>query len=131
MYLSGWLVHSLFTLTYISPKKSGIIDTCKVGIEICYIFIGIGGEKCDQCDRGWVQSADINVDHPVRNRTIPYGELPQCVECGECFSNWDRILEDLRTKTEKTVEDAKKVKVRHFLYYFPIFVMFKALCILI
>ena len=27
-----------------------------------------------------------------RKRKIPYGELPQCVECGECFDNWDRIL---------------------------------------
>ena len=38
--------------------------------------------------------------------------MPECVECGECFSNWDRILEDLRTKTQNTVGKARRVKVR-------------------
>ena len=52
------------------------------------------------------------MDHPVRNRTIPHGAMPDCVECGECFSNWDRILEDLRTKTQNTVGKAVRVKVR-------------------
>ena len=84
----------------------------KLIFKIHEIFIGIGGEKCDQCDRGWVQDALLTFDHPVRNRTIPHGDLPECVACGECFNNWDRILEELRNKTEKVVEDAKKVKVR-------------------
>ena len=72
---------------------------------------GIGGEKCDQCDRGFVQNAVNDVNHPVLNRTIPNGQGPDCVACGECFSNWDRILEELREKTENTVGKARRVKV--------------------
>ena len=75
---------------------------------------GIGGEKCDQCDRGFVQSADVTMDHPTLNRTIPHGEMPECVACGECFSNWDRILEDLQTKTQETVGKARRVKVNFY-----------------
>ena len=51
------------------------------------------------------------MDHPTLNRTIPHGEMPECVACGECFSNWDRILEDLQTKTQETVGKARRVKV--------------------
>ena len=58
-----------------------------------------------------MQDAAINIDHPVSDRTIPNGEMPQCVECGECFSNWDRILEELQTKTQTTVGRARRVKV--------------------
>ena len=78
--------------------------------EIVYL-VGIGGEKCDQCDRGFVQNAVNDVNHPVLNRTIPNGQGPDCVACGECFSNWDRILEELREKTENTVGKARRVKV--------------------
>ena len=78
--------------------------------EIVYLA-GIGGEKCDQCDRGFVQNAVNDVNHPVLNRTIPNGQGPDCVACGECFSNWDRILEELREKTENTVGKARRVKV--------------------
>ena len=34
-----------------------------------------------------------------------------CVACGECFSNWDRILKELKTKTEEEVLKANQVKV--------------------
>ena len=78
--------------------------------KIVYL-VGIGGEKCDQCDRGFVQNAVNDVNHPVLNRTIPNGQGPDCVACGECFSNWDRILEELREKTENTVGKARRVKV--------------------
>lgn len=44
----------------------------------CVCKIGISGYKCDRCDRGTT------------------GELPNCVPCGECFDNWDRIVRDLR-----------------------------------
>ena len=73
--------------------------------------IGIGGEKCDQCAPGFVQEAQLTEDHPVQTGTIPYGENPNCVECGECFTNWNRILDELRMKTEKMVERAEQVKV--------------------
>ena len=40
-------------------------------------FKGIGGEKCDQCTRGYVQEAELTADHPVMNKTIPDGEQQQ------------------------------------------------------
>merc|ERR1712045_872570 len=67
---------------------------CETGKCICRE--GIGGEKCDQCARGHVQDIAISVDHPVKNKTIPFGETPNCIQCGECFDNWDRILKDLK-----------------------------------
>ena len=54
--------------------------------------VGIGGEKCDECDVGHVQNRQIGPDHEVQTRLIPYGERPNCVPCGECFNNWKRIL---------------------------------------
>ena len=55
-------------------------------------FIGIGGEKCDECAVGHVQNIPISPDHPVQTRFIPLGAQPNCVKCGECFDNWQRIL---------------------------------------
>ena len=74
-------------------------------------FLGIGGEKCDECARGYVQRADLSPDHPVLNKTIPYGADPDCIPCGECFSNWDRILTNLETTTKEEVVKAEIVKV--------------------
>jgi len=71
----------------------------------------IGGEKCDECARGYVQRADLSPDHPVLNKTIPYGADPDCIPCGECFSNWDRILTNLETTTKEEVVKAEIVKV--------------------
>ena len=59
-----------------------------------------------------MQDAEETIDHPTLNRTIPHGEMPQCKACGECFSNWDRILEELQEKTNETVGKATKVKVK-------------------
>lgn len=47
----------------------------------------------------------------MKNKTIPYGETPNCVRCGECFDNWDRILKDLKKQTEEGVENAERVKI--------------------
>ena len=58
-----------------------------------------------------MQEAEITPDHQVLTRTIPNGADPQCVECGECFDNWDRILTDLREKTDEMVNRAKTVEV--------------------
>jgi hypothetical protein len=44
----------------------------------CTCVTGVTGYKCDRCARGTT------------------GELPNCVPCGECFDNWDRIVRDLR-----------------------------------
>ena len=46
----------------------------------CVCRVGISGFKCDRCDRGTT------------------GVLPNCVPCGDCFDNWDRVIRDLRGK---------------------------------
>lgn len=51
---------------------------CHRGNGSCVCTSGIGGDKCDQCDRGFL------------------GQAPYCSPCGECFDNWDRTLDGLR-----------------------------------
>lgn len=58
----------------------------------CQCIQGIGGYKCDQCDRGYL------------------GQAPYCSPCGECFDNWDLILNSLREETKRVIEEAKQIK---------------------
>lgn len=58
----------------------------------CQCNIGIGGYKCDQCDRGYL------------------GNAPNCSPCGECFDNWDLILNALQSETKRVIDEAKKIK---------------------
>ena len=51
-----------------------------------------GGQHCDQCARGYT------------------GTFPDCRPCGECFQNWDRILSELKAKTEELVEEARNIE---------------------
>lgn len=53
----------------------------------------MGGYKCDQCDRGYE------------------GEAPHCSACGECFDNWDLILNDLQAETTRVIGQAKQIKM--------------------
>lgn len=58
----------------------------------CNCHPGIGGYKCDQCDRGYL------------------GHAPYCSPCGECFNNWDLILNGIQEDTKRAIEEAKKIK---------------------
>lgn len=58
----------------------------------CKCWPGIGGYKCDQCARGFI------------------GNAPSCSPCGECFDNWDLILNNLRDQTRRTIEEASEIK---------------------
>jgi coxsackievirus/adenovirus receptor len=49
---------------------------CHHATGACVCLPGMGGEKCDRCARGYVG-----------------GVVPDCEPCGECFDNWDRILQ--------------------------------------
>ena len=49
---------------------------CHHATGACVCLPGMGGEKCDRCDRGYVGAV-----------------VPDCQPCGECFDNWDRILQ--------------------------------------
>lgn len=59
----------------------------------CVCLVGISGYKCDRCDRGTT------------------GELPNCVPCGDCFDNWDRIIRDLRSQTETLIEQGRNIQI--------------------
>jgi len=65
---------------------------CDRETGICVCHKGIGGDKCDQCDRGY------------------HGEAPQCSPCGECFDNWDLILDGLRNKTDAVIQEASRIQ---------------------
>ncbi|XP_071580387.1 laminin subunit beta-1 [Temnothorax nylanderi] len=65
---------------------------CNRETGVCVCHKGIGGEKCDQCDRGY------------------HGEAPQCSPCGECFDNWDLILDGLTNKTNAVIQEASRIQ---------------------
>lgn len=58
----------------------------------CKCVQGIGGYKCNECARGYL------------------GKAPYCSPCGECFDNWDLILNSLREETKRVIEEAKQIK---------------------
>merc|ERR1719239_88250 len=59
----------------------------------CPCVEGVTGEKCDRCARGTT------------------GDLPNCVPCGECFDNWDHIIQNLKAETHDLVKRASEVSV--------------------
>lgn len=59
----------------------------------CECVEGVTGFKCDRCARGTT------------------GDLPNCVPCGECFDNWDKIIMELRDQTQDIVRSANDVSV--------------------
>ncbi|KMQ87844.1 laminin subunit beta-1 [Lasius niger] len=65
---------------------------CDRETGLCVCYKEIGGEKCDQCDRGY------------------HGEAPQCSPCGERFDNWDLILDGLRNKTNAVIREASRIQ---------------------
>lgn len=58
----------------------------------CVCNLGIGGFKCDKCARGYL------------------GDAPYCEPCGECFDNWDIILDGLKEETNRTIGEVKAIK---------------------
>ncbi|KAF7637603.1 hypothetical protein Mgra_00002860 [Meloidogyne graminicola] len=58
----------------------------------CICKPGSGGPKCNECARGYT------------------GQWPHCQACGECFDNWDLILQELKKDLEKLVERALNIE---------------------
>lgn len=84
---------------------------CDTTTGKCHCMQGIGGDKCDECAPGFVHEKPLTPDHPVNKRIIPSGERPNCQPCGECFDNWNRILDELQSNTTQRVAEAETVKV--------------------
>ena len=74
-----------------NPAGSATLQ-CDHATGHCVCLEGIGGEKCDRCARGFV------------------GTAPYCEPCGECFDNWDRILNELKAETRKLVDQASNIR---------------------
>ena len=58
----------------------------------CVCRPGSGGPLCNQCARGYT------------------GYWPQCQACGECFDNWDRILQKLKEKLDTLIGRANNIE---------------------
>ena len=77
-----------------------------------YIKQVLAARNAISATEGYVQNAERSKEHPVLSRTIPPGEMQQCVTCGECFTNWDRILGRFETTNRGTkLRQAEQVKV--------------------
>ncbi|XP_047469022.1 laminin subunit beta-1-like isoform X2 [Penaeus chinensis] len=74
-----------------NPEGSETLQ-CDHETGYCKCREGIGGVKCDECARGFT------------------GRAPYCQTCGECFDNWDLILNDLRDRTEALIAAAGQIK---------------------
>ncbi|XP_022099297.1 laminin subunit beta-1-like [Acanthaster planci] len=58
----------------------------------CVCRPGVTGKYCDRCAHGTT------------------GEVPNCEPCGECFDDWDEIINALRVQTEELLERARNIK---------------------
>lgn len=58
----------------------------------CICRPGSGGPLCNQCARGYT------------------GQWPHCQACGECFDNWDRILQGLKGELDVLVDRANSIE---------------------
>lgn len=67
-------------------------EQCNMQTGSCVCLPGVGGYKCDSCARGYI------------------GSVPDCIACGECFDNWDRILVEAKNQTLDIIERAGDIK---------------------
>ncbi|XP_062396598.1 laminin subunit beta-2 isoform X1 [Sardina pilchardus] len=58
----------------------------------CVCQQGVSGVRCDQCARGFS------------------GTFPDCQPCHQCFGDWDRIVQDLATRTKSLTDRAKEIQ---------------------
>lgn len=58
----------------------------------CACRQGVSGVRCDQCARGFS------------------GNFPDCQPCHQCFGDWDRIVQDLATKTKALAARAQEIQ---------------------
>ncbi|XP_071040425.1 laminin subunit beta-1 isoform X2 [Parasteatoda tepidariorum] len=65
---------------------------CRRDDGSCVCSEGIAGRNCDMCARGYT------------------GKSPFCDPCGECFDNWDSILQELKDQTKALLDEASRIK---------------------
>ncbi|XP_030748533.1 laminin subunit beta-1 isoform X2 [Sitophilus oryzae] len=67
-------------------------QNCNMRTGACECRPGVGGHNCDVCKKGYI------------------GNVPDCVPCGECFDNWDRIIQESKNQTLVIIERASDIK---------------------
>ena len=70
---------------------NSISTQCHKTNGTCVCAKGNAGVKCDQCARGYT------------------GSPPYCESCGECFENWDQIIQGLKQHTNRLIDSAKQI----------------------
>lgn len=71
-------------------NRDGSIDQyCDSKSGKCRCKTGIGGDKCDRCARGY------------------FGRFPNCEHCGECFEQWNEIIQALKDQTQALLNKVK------------------------
>ncbi|VDK43423.1 unnamed protein product [Anisakis simplex] len=58
----------------------------------CICLPGSGGALCNECARGYT------------------GNWPHCEACGECFKNWDEIIQSLKAQVETLIDKANNIE---------------------
>lgn len=81
LFDSIWTNENIFLVLACDCNLEGsATQQCNQTTGHCHCMLGIGGEKCDTCARGFI------------------GTSPNCSSCGECFDNWDRTQKELSGK---------------------------------
>ncbi|KAK1158494.1 laminin subunit beta-2-like isoform X1 [Acipenser oxyrinchus oxyrinchus] len=58
----------------------------------CSCRQGVSGVRCDQCARGFS------------------GQFPDCQPCHQCFGDWDRVVQDLASRTRALASRAQEIQ---------------------
>ncbi|KAK5978279.1 Laminin subunit beta-1, partial [Trichostrongylus colubriformis] len=58
----------------------------------CVCLPGSGGDLCNECARGYT------------------GTWPFCQPCGECFHQWDSIIQDLKAQVDRLIDTAANIE---------------------
>uniref|UniRef100_A0A915C6Q9 Laminin subunit beta-1 n=2 Tax=Parascaris TaxID=6254 RepID=A0A915C6Q9_PARUN len=58
----------------------------------CTCLLGSGGALCNECARGYT------------------GRWPHCEACGECYRNWDDIIQKLKSQVASLIEKANNIE---------------------
>ncbi|PAV69963.1 hypothetical protein WR25_10914 [Diploscapter pachys] len=74
-----------------NPTGSATMQ-CHRNNGTCVCLPGSGGALCNECARGYT------------------GQWPHCNPCGECFHQWDTIIQGLKDKVENLINTANNIE---------------------
>ncbi|CAH8537923.1 unnamed protein product [Dicrocoelium dendriticum] len=64
-------------------RSGSASDYCDPLTGQCQCLSGVAGRRCDRCDRG------------------TKGILPNCEPCGECWTNWDKAIDQVTSELDR------------------------------